>query len=91
MPNSYATRIWKIVAAGTTPFGTANVKIKGGTWSGDTAGNTFTITDQSGETTTWTFPADGSSINFQELGWLSGPVTFGGSFTGEVNLYLGTK
>lgn len=91
MANNYATRIWKITQAGTTPFGTANVKIKGGTWTGDVAGHTFTITDGGGEVTTWTFPADGSAVNFQELGWLSGPLTFGGTFTGEINLYLGSK
>ena len=36
-------------------------------------------------------PADGSAVNFQELGWLSGPITFGGNFTVEINLYLGSK
>ena len=37
MPNSFSTRIWKIIAAGITPFGKANVKVKGGVWSGGTA------------------------------------------------------
>ncbi len=91
MPNLYNTRIWKIVTAGTTPFGTLNIKIKGGIWTGGTAGQTFTITDVSGNTYTWTFPADGDFVPFQELGWLSGPITFGGTFGGEINLYLGTK
>ena len=90
MANEYGTRIWKITTTGETPFGTANIKIKGGNWSGDTAGNTFTITDVSGQVYTWTYPAN-DTVNFQELGWLSGPLTFGGTFTGEVNLYLGTK
>ena len=94
MPNDYTGRIWKIVAAGETPFGTGNVKFKGGIWTGGTAGDTFTITDVAGRIYTWLFAAD-SNVTFQELGWLSGPITFGGTFTGtsgaEVNLYLGTK
>ena len=91
MANDFTGRIWKITAAGTTPFGAANVKFKGGNWSGDVAGKTFTITDIAGRVYTWTFPADGDTVNFQELGWLSGPLTFGGTVTGEINLYLGTK
>ena len=94
MANDYSGRIWKITAAGTTPEGTANVKIKGGIWTGGTAGDTFTITDVAGRVYTWLFAAD-SNVTFQELGWLSGPVTFGGTFTGtagaEINLYLGSK
>ena len=91
MPNSFSTRIWKIIAAGITPFGTANVKVKGGVWSGGTAGQTYIITDSGGEATTWTYPASGDALNFQELGWLSGPLTFSGTFAGEINLYLGSK
>jgi len=91
MANDYTGRIWKITTSGETPFGTANVKIKGGSWSGGTSGNTFTITDVGGRTYTWTWSVDSQQITFQELGWLSGPVTFGGTFTGEVDLYLGSK
>jgi hypothetical protein len=91
MANDYSGRIWKITGAGTTPFGTANVKFKGGTWTGAVAAQTFIITDVAGRAFQWTFPADGSAVNFQELGWMSGPLTFSGTFTGEVNLYLGTK
>jgi hypothetical protein len=92
MPNTYNTRIWSIVTAGETPFGTANVKIKGGVWTGGHAADTFTITDVSGNVYTWTYPANADSdVGFQELGWLSGPITFGGSFNGEINLYLGSK
>jgi hypothetical protein len=94
MPNDYTGRIWKIVAGGETPFGTSNVKIKGGIWTGGTAGDTFTITDVAGRVYTWIFEAD-SNVTFQELGWLSCPVIFGGTFSNtagaEVNLYLGTK
>ena len=91
MANDYTGRQWKITTTGTTPFGTANVKIKGGSWTGGTSGNTFTITDVAGRTYTWTFPSTAEQITFQELGWLSGPVTFGGTFTGEIDLYLGSK
>jgi hypothetical protein len=91
MANLYNTRIWSITTTGTTPFGALNVKIKGGIWTGGTAGDTFTITDISGNVYSWTFPADGDTVNFQELGWLAGPITFGGTFHGEINLYLGTK
>ena len=38
MANDYSGRIWKITDTGTTPIGTQNVKFKGGTWTGDTAG-----------------------------------------------------
>lgn len=91
MANNYTGRIWQITSADTTPFGILNIKFKGGTWTGATAGQTFIITDVAGRVYTWTFPADGSAINFQELGWLSSPLTFSGTFTGEINLYLGTK
>lgn len=91
MANDFTGRIWKITGAGTTPFGTLNVKIKGGSWTGGTAGNTFTMTDVAGRVYTKTWDAATSEIGFQELGWLSGPITFGGTFTGEVDLYLGTK
>lgn len=91
MANDFSGRIWKIDTPGTTPNGTQNVKFKGGNWAGDVAGKTFTITDVAGRVYSWTYPADGSSVNFQELGWLSGPLTFGGNFTVEINLFLGTK
>lgn len=92
MANDYSGRIWKIDSAGSTPFGTLNVKVKGGTWTGMTAtGQTFTITDIAGRVYTWTATdsnLDAGGVNFDELGWLSGPLTFGGTFTGEVLLYL---
>jgi hypothetical protein len=91
MANDFSGRIWKITNTGSTPFGTQNVKFKGGIWTGGAAAQTFTITDVAGRVYTWTFPADGDTLSFQELGWLSGPLTFGGTFAGEINLYLGTK
>jgi hypothetical protein len=93
--NDYTGRIWKILPSATnpqTPFGTANVKFEGGTWSGFTAaGQTFTITDVDGRVYTWESPTTASIVNFQKLGWLSGPLTFGGTFTGEIDLFLGTR
>ena len=91
MANDFTGRIWKITTGATTPFGTANVKIKGGSWTGGTSTNTFTITDVAGRVYTWTWDADTQQVTFQELGWLSCPVTFGGTFTGEIDLYLGSK
>ena len=93
MANSYSTRIWKITGNETTPFGTANVKFEGGNWTGFSTDAVFTITDSSGEVTTWKATADGSAVTFNKLGWVSGPITFTftGTTKGEVNLYLGTK
>ena len=92
MANDFTGRIWKITAAGQTPFGTQNVKIKGGNWSGmSAAGQTFTITDVAGRVYTITSYAVDYNISIGELGWLSGPITFGGTFTGEIDLYLATK
>jgi hypothetical protein len=93
MANSYSTRIWKITGNETTPFGTTNVKFKGGTWTGFSTDATFSITDEAGEVTTWKATADGSVVSFTELGWVSGPMTFTftGTTYGEVNLFLGTK
>lgn len=91
MANDFTGRIWKITTSGTTPFGAANVKFKGGIWTGGTAADTFIITDIAGRPYQWTYPADGDTVNFQELGWLSGPLAFSGTFHGEINLYLGTK
>ena len=93
MANDYSGRIWKITANETTPFGSANVKFKGGTWTGMSADALFTITDLAGRVYEWKATTDGSAINFYELGWLSGPLTFTftGTTPGEVNLFLGTK
>ena len=91
MANDFTGRIWKITTAGSTTFGTLNVKIKGGSWTGGTNGNTFTITDAAGRVYTWTWSANTQQITFGELGWLEAQITFGGTFTGEIDLYLGTK
>lgn len=93
MANDYTGRIWKITGNETTPFGTLNVKVKGGTWTGMSTNATFTITDVAGRAYVWNATADGSVVNFYELGWLSGPLTFAftGTTPGEVNLFIGTK
>lgn len=93
MPNNFTGRIWKIVEDGETPFGTANVKFKGGIWSGATAATIFTITDVDGRVYTFKTDAAGATTNFYEMGWLSGPLTFGfsPSASGEVDLFLGTR
>jgi hypothetical protein len=92
MANDYSGRIWKIATGGTTPFGAANVKIKGGSWTGMTAaGQTFIITDEAGRAYTFTSSGIDTQVTFYELGWLSGPLTFSGTFTGEIDLFLATK
>lgn len=92
MANDFTGRIWRITTAGTTPFGTCNFKIKGGSWTGmAAAGQTFTITDSDGRVYTFTSSGVDVQVTFFEMGWLSGPLTFGGTFTGEVDLFLGTK
>jgi len=89
MANDFTGRILKITTTGSIPL--ANIKVKGGTWTGAAAGNVFAITDEAGRLYSWTFPADGSQVSFQELGWLSGPITITTMGGGQVNLYLGTK
>jgi hypothetical protein len=41
----------------------------------------------------YTFTSSGvdTQVTFYEMGWLSGPLTFSGTFTGEVDLFLATK
>ena len=92
MANDYTGRIWRITAPGETPFGKANVKFEGGLWTGMTAaGQTFTITDADGRVYTFTSSTDLTAVNFFKFGWLSGPLTFGGTFTGEIDLFMATK
>ena len=92
MANDFTGRIWKINTTGSTPNGTWNVKIKGGIWSGMTAsGQTFILTDVAGRSYTWTSQGADIPVTIYELGWLSGPIAFSGTFTGEVDLFLGTK
>ena len=90
MANDFTGRILKITSVpAACPL--ANFKVKGGQWTGGTAAQTFTITDAAGRVYTWTYPASGD-LSIYELGWVSGPATFGGTMTaGEVELYLATK
>jgi hypothetical protein len=89
MANDFSGRIWRITAAGTTPFGSLNVKFKSIIWSGMTAaGQTFTLTDAAGRVYTFTSPAVNGTVTISEMGWLESPLTFGGTFTGEVDLFL---
>lgn len=89
MANNFTGRILRIDTTGTIPL--ANFKVRGGTWTGGTAADVFTIVDAAGRSYSWTFPADGSAVTFQELGWLSGPVSVTSIPHGEVNWYLATK
>jgi len=94
MPPDYTGRIWKFPAGSnsTTPFGTLNIKVKGGSWTGGTSNtDTFTITDIAGRTYTFTWSTNSQQITFGELGWISGPITFVGPTHGEVDLFLATS
>lgn len=90
MANNYTGRVWKIDTAGTTPFGIANVKFSGGIWSGMTAsGQTFIITDSDGRAYKITSQGADIPVQIPFFGvWLSGPLAFSGTFTGEIDLYL---
>jgi hypothetical protein len=55
------------------------------------AGQTFIITDEAGRAYTFTSSGVDTQMTFYEMGWLSGPLTFSGTFTGEVDLFLATK
>jgi carbon monoxide dehydrogenase subunit G len=91
MANDFTGRIWKITSTGNSGF-SANVKIKGGNWSGmSAAGQTFQIVDEAGRTYTFTSSGANIAIPIYELGWLSGPVAFTGTFSGEIDLFLATK
>ncbi len=90
MANDFSGRILKITTSGTIPL--ANFKVKGGTWSGSTAaGQTFILTDAAGRSYTITSYGVDSPVSIYEMGWVSGPATISGTFTGEVDLYLATK
>ncbi len=91
MANDFTGRTWKINTNGQTPFGTANVKIKGGLWTGMTAGGqVLTITDVDGRVYSWTSYNLDYPLTIPEMGWLSGPLTFSIP-SGELDLYLGTR
>ena len=91
MANDFTGRIWKITTSGTTPNGTWNVKMGGGLWSGMAAAQTFIITDVAGRSYTFTANAEADPVMLPKLGWLSGPLAFSGTFTGEVDLFLETR
>lgn len=90
MANDFTGRIWRVDSNGSTPFGSLNVKIESGIWTGGTAADNLTITDAAGRTYTFTFPADGSSVVIPKMGWLESPLTFSIPH-GNLNLFLGGK
>lgn len=69
--NDFTGRQWRIVATGTIPFG--NFKVKGGVWTGGTAGDSFSYTDSAGREFDYIFPASGI-VTFGDLGWIEGPA-----------------
>ena len=88
MANDFTGRTLKIDTTGLIPL--ANFKVKGGLWTGGTAGNVFTITDAAGRAYNITFPTN-NDVTIPEWGWISGPATITAMPSGEVLLFLGTK
>lgn len=89
MANDFTGRTLKITTTGPIPL--ANFKVKGGIWTGGTAGNVFTMVDAAGRTYDITYPTGGFMVTIPEWGWISGPATITAMPSGEMALYLGTK
>ena len=89
MSNDFTGRILKITTTGTIPL--ANFKVEGGIWTGGTSTNTFSLVDVAGRQYDWNWPSSGDAVVITKLGWMSGPVSIIGTFTGEIHLYLGTR
>jgi hypothetical protein len=70
----------------TSPLIESNIKIRGGVWSGATAGDTLTIVDLAGKTFTFTAPVD-TELQIGPLGWIRG-LTIPVIDSGVLNLYL---
>ena len=84
--NDFTGRIWRLVTPGLSPL--ANIKVKGGTWTGGTPADIFSFVDIAGREYDWVYPADGSIVTFMEMGWLSGPITITALPHGEVTWFL---
>ena len=90
--NDYTGRIWRWVpgVTGTIPF-SGNIKIKGGNWSGGTAADQCSFTDEAGREYDFIFPSAGD-LRIGEMGWISGPITITIAPPHvEILLYVGTK
>jgi hypothetical protein len=88
MANDFTGRTLKITTTGTIPL--ANFKVKGGLWTGGTAGNVFTLTDVAGRAYDITYPTN-NDVTIPEWGWISGPAVITAMPSGEIQLFLGTK
>ena len=84
--NDFTGRVWRIVTPGAIPFG--NFNVRGGVWTGGTAGTVASYVDAAGREYDYTFPTAGHLI-IGPLGWMSG----GGAITampgGEMLWYIG--
>lgn len=87
--NDFTGRIWRIVTPGTSPL--ANVKVKGGMWTGGTAADQLSFVDAAGREYDFIYPGSGNALSIPEIGWLSGPITITAIPHGELQLYIGTK
>jgi hypothetical protein len=87
--NDFTGRIWRIVAVGNIPF--ANFKVKGGVWTGGTAGQTASFVDVAGREYDFVYPSSGNALNIGEMGWVSGPAAITAMPSGEMQWWVGTK
>lgn len=90
--NDYTGRVWRWVAGNTGVIaGFGNIKVKGGIWTGGTAADLCSFTDEAGREYDFIFPSSGN-LTIGEMGWLSGPLTITiAPPHGEILLYIGTK
>lgn len=89
MANDFTGRTLKITNT-TTNIPLANFKVKGGLWTGGTAGDVFTLVDAAGRSYDITYPTN-NDVTIPEWGWISGPASVTSIPHGEVLLFLGTK
>lgn len=64
----------------------SNIKIRGGVWSGMTAGQSMSIVDLAGKTFVFTAPS-GDDVIIGPLGWIRG-LSVPTLPSGNLNLYL---
>lgn len=84
--NDFTGRIWRIVIAGAIPFG--NFNIRGGVWTGGTAGQTASFVDVAGREYDFIFPSAGHLV-IGPMGWVSGPASITSMPSGEMLWYVG--
>lgn len=90
MANDYSGRQIKITTTGIIPL--ANFKVKGGLWTGMSAGGqVFTMVDEAGRTYDVTSYQADYPVQLPEWGWISGPLDITSMPSGEIVINLATK